>query len=145
MDGEISLFIGKPLIKLINLFYKYYCQTPTRLGTQPEWTWSDLNKSGSELTLFSHVTRTRRTTRRRTSPNFTVQEGSICLYLREGERVTVRKVSGGCLEGVWKVSGRCLEGVNFLGPNFFWKHSNFFRTQNSSWLKIFGTQIFSGR
>ena len=53
------------------------CQTPTRLGTQPERTWTNLNKSGSELTLFSHVTRTRT---RRTSPNFTLQEGFIGLY-----------------------------------------------------------------
>ena len=78
--------------------------------------------------MFSHVTtRTRRTRRTRTSPNFTLQEGSIGLYLREGEKVGVRKVSGGCLEGVWKVSGRCLEDVwkvsvrrKFLGLKFFW-------------------------
>ena len=70
-------------------------------------------ESTMELTLFSHVTRTRRT-RTRTSPNFILHEGSIGLYLREGEKVGVRKVSGGCLGGVWKVSGRCLEGVNFL-------------------------------
>ena len=55
--------------------------------------------------MFSHVTT------RTTSPNFTLQEGSIGLYLREGEKVGVRKVSGGCLEGVWKVSGGCLKGV----------------------------------
>ena len=68
-------------------------------------------------------------------------KGTIGLYLRLGEWVGVRKVSGGCLEGVcklsgrclegvwkvsgrylegvWKVSGRCLEGVNFLGHTFF--------------------------
>ena len=38
-------------------------------------------------------------------------KGTIGLYLREGEWVGVRKVSGGCLEGVCKLSGRCLEGV----------------------------------
>ena len=69
-------------------------------------------ESTLESTLFSHVTSTTRRTRRtRTSPNFTLQEGSIGLYLREGEKVGVRNVSGGCLEGVWKVSGRCLGGV----------------------------------
>ena len=71
-----------------------------------------------ELTLFSHVTR--RT--RRTSPNFTLQEGFTGLYIREGERVGVRKVSGRCLEGIWKVSGRYLKGVwkvqIFWDPNF---------------------------
>ena len=58
--------------------------------------------------MFSHVT-TR--TRTRTSPNFTLQEGFTGLYIREGERVGVRKVSGRCLEGIWKVSGRYLDGV----------------------------------
>ena len=63
-------------------------------------------------------------------------KGTIGLYLREGEWVGVRKVSGGCLEGVcklsgrclegvWKVSGRCLEGVNFVGPYIF-QDTNFF-------------------
>ena len=125
------------------------CQTPTRLGTQPERTWKNLNKSGSELTLFSHVTT------RTTSPNFTLQEGSIGLYLREGESVGVLKVSGGCLEGVWKVferclegiwkvSGRCLEGVwkvyercmegiskvLMLWDPYFFRNQNFFKASN---------------
>ena len=61
--------------------------------------------------MFWPVTTRTTTRRRRTSPNFTSPEGSTGLYIREGERVGVRKVSGGCLEGVWKMSGRCLEGV----------------------------------
>ena len=102
---------------------------------------------------------------RTTSPNFTLQEGIIGLYLREGERVGSRKVSGRCLEGVWKVSGRCLEGVwkvfgrclegvwkvsgrcKFFGTQIFseikfFQHPNFFRTQNFSGPKIFQTRPF---
>ena len=37
----------------------FFCQTPTRLGTQPERTGTNLNKSASELTLFSYVTTTK--------------------------------------------------------------------------------------
>ena len=100
------------------------CQTPTRLGTQPERTWTNLNKSGSELTLFSHVTTTRTRTRRtRTSPNFTLQEGSIGLYLREGERVGVRKVSGGCpdpnfFDQIFFLMKTFLEQQNLFTKNF---------------------------
>ena len=39
----------------------FFCQTPTRLGTQPEQTRTNSNKSASELTLFSYVTTTKRT------------------------------------------------------------------------------------
>ena len=116
----------------------------TEVGTPHKF---QRNKSGSELTLFSHVTRTRRTRRRRTPPNFTLQEGFTGLYIREGERVGVRRVSGRylegvwrvsgrCLEGVWKVSGRCLEGVICSEIKFF-QDPNFFRTQNLT--KIFRT------
>ena len=123
-----------------NFCWTEFCQTPTRLGTQPERTWTNLNKSGSELTLFSHVTRTRTRTRRTrtTSPDFTLQEGSIGLYLREGEKVGVWKVSGRYLEGVSKVSGRCLEGV--------WKVSGSCLEgvwEVSGRCKFFETQIFS--
>ena len=119
---------------------KYFCQTPTQRGTQPKRTWTNLNKSGSELTLFSHVTTRTRRRRTRTSPNFTLQEGSIGLYLREGERVGVRKVSGGCLVVVWWVSGGCLVGV--------WKVSGgcvegVWKCLESVWkCKFFGTRIF---
>ena len=66
-------------------------------------------------------------------------KGTIGLYLRLGEWVGVRKVSGGCLEGVCKLSGRCLEGI--------WKVSG--RCLEDVWkvsgrCKFFGTQIFSG-
>ena len=59
-------------------------------------------------------------------------KGTIGLYLREGEWVGVRKVSGGCLEGVCKLSGRCLEGVwkvsggcKFCGTLHFSRHKFF--------------------
>ena len=107
-----------------------FCQTPTRLGTQPERTWTNLNKSGLELTFFSYVKRT--TT---TSPNFTLQEGIIGLYLREGERVGSRKVSGRCLEGVFF-------GTQIFSEIKFFQHQNFFRTQNFSGPKIFQTRPF---
>ena len=133
----------------------------------------NLNKSGSELTLFSNVTTTRIT------PNFTLQNWSIGVRVKGwafGRCLEcVWKVSGRCLEGVWNVSGRCLEGVNFWDlifsgpkflqdPNFFlcqifsltrsFHDPKFFRTQNffgprffweSNFLgiQIFGTQIFS--
>ena len=54
-----------------------FCQTPTQLGTQLNLNWSKL-----ELTLFSNVTRTRRTrtrTRRTTPPNFMLRKESIGL------------------------------------------------------------------
>ena len=38
-------------------------------------------------------------------PHLTLQKGSTGVYLRERERIGIRKLSGGCLEGVWKVSG----------------------------------------
>ena len=45
------------------------------------------------MTLFSNVTA-------RTSTSFTLKEGSIGLYFKEGERVGVLMVSGRCLIGV---------------------------------------------
>ena len=97
---EFKLLISTHIDSNLDLYF----QTPTRLGTQPERTWTNLNKSGLELTLFSNVTtRTRR--RRRTTPNLTLQNWYIGLYLRDGERMGVWKVFGGCLEGVWKVFG----------------------------------------
>ena len=105
-------------------------------------TWTNLSKSGLELTLFSNVTR------RRTPPKFTLQNWSIGLYIREVERMGVQKVSWVCLEAIWFSDPNFFKPKIFLDPKFFWTQNfldqNFFGTQNFLEPKIFWDSKFLG-
>ena len=81
-------------------------------------TWTNLSKSGLELTLFSNVTR------RRTPPKFTLQNWSIGLYIREVERIWI-----------WTKI--------FLEPKIFW-NLKYFGTQSFLGSIFFRGPIFLG-
>ena len=109
------------LNKSLPLQDQNFCQTPTRLGTQLEQTRTSRVRI---LLLFSNVTR------RRTTPNFTLQNWSKSVMVKGW-------VFGRCLECVWKVSGRCIEGVWKVSGRCKFFRSNFFGTKISSGPKFF--------
>ena len=105
-------------------------------------TWTNLSKSGLELTLFSNVTR------RRTPPKFTLQNWSIGLYIREVERIWIWTKIFLEPKIFWNLkyfgTQSFLGSIFFRGPNFF-GYSYFFAAQIFFGPKFINEPAFFGQ